>query len=259
MMPNSCGIAFVLKGLFYFTIMNLPFYKFQPDRWEFGDISVEPFDIQGLFLNICNYYWKKITDENPKRVAITTLKARYNKATDAMFDRLFEIGVIKDNDGFIVINFLDEQLAEISEQKEMLSNAGKAGANKRWSKNRVAITTSVQSQSDSNSNKDKEEDKDKIKTKNKNNTIVGLKNFKKFTKEQFAIDIKECHDRLERKLTKDRLMDFYNYWTEPNPRGVMRFQLQPTWETGRRLATWRDKQKEPFKQPEQSSARNVLN
>jgi len=253
-MPSSCGIAFVLKGLFYFTVMNLPFYKFQPDRWEFGDISVEPFDIQGLFLNICNYYWKKITDECPKRVAITTLKARYNRATDAMFDRLIEIGVIKDDNGFAVINFLDEQLEEISEQKEILSNAGKAGANKRWSKNRVAITTPLQSQSDGNSNKDKdkEEDKDKI----KNNTIVGVKNFKKFTKEQFADDIKESHERLERKLTTERLREFYLYWTEPNQKGVMRFQLQPTWETGRRLATWRDRT--PAKQPETVNTRQKL-
>jgi len=92
---------------------------------------------------------------------------------------------------------------------------------------------------------------------NKDNSIGWVKNYKKFTKEQFANEIKECHNRLERKLTKDRLMDFYNYWTEPNPYGVMRFKLQQTWETGRRLATWRDKQKEQFK--ESGSTRNVLN
>lgn len=35
------------------------------------------------------------------------------------------------------------------------------------------------------------------------------------------------------------LTDFFNYWTELNPsRNKMRFEMQRTWETSKRLATW---------------------
>lgn len=34
------------------------------------------------------------------------------------------------------------------------------------------------------------------------------------------------------------LLEFYEYWSEPNPSGKMRFQLEKTWETGRRIARW---------------------
>lgn len=35
------------------------------------------------------------------------------------------------------------------------------------------------------------------------------------------------------------LQDFYSYWSEPNKsKTKMRFELQKTWDTSRRLATW---------------------
>ena len=38
---------------------------------------------------------------------------------------------------------------------------------------------------------------------------------------------------------RQMLNDFYRYWTELNPSHTkMRFEMQKTWETGKRLATW---------------------
>ena len=38
---------------------------------------------------------------------------------------------------------------------------------------------------------------------------------------------------------KEMIRDFYNYWSEPNKSNTkMKFELQQTWEVGRRLATW---------------------
>lgn len=38
---------------------------------------------------------------------------------------------------------------------------------------------------------------------------------------------------------QDLLIDFYNYWSEPNRSNTkMRFELQKTWQTKRRLVTW---------------------
>ena len=42
---------------------------------------------------------------------------------------------------------------------------------------------------------------------------------------------------------RDMLNDFYQYWTELDKRRRhMRFEMQKTWETGKRLSTWSRKQ-----------------
>jgi hypothetical protein len=46
------------------------------------------------------------------------------------------------------------------------------------------------------------------------------------------------------KYPKEMLRAFYNYWTETNKAGTrMRFELQPVFEIGKRLATWANKDK----------------
>ena len=43
----------------------------------------------------------------------------------------------------------------------------------------------------------------------------------------------------EQRYGKQMLMDFYEYWSEPNPSQTkMRFELQKTWDVNRRLARW---------------------
>ena len=38
---------------------------------------------------------------------------------------------------------------------------------------------------------------------------------------------------------KEMLTEFYNYWTEPNPsKTKMRYEMEKTWDTARRLETW---------------------
>lgn len=44
---------------------------------------------------------------------------------------------------------------------------------------------------------------------------------------------------------KEMLTEFYNYWTEPNPsKTKMRFEMEKTWDTARRLETWLKRRKE---------------
>lgn len=38
--------------------------------------------------------------------------------------------------------------------------------------------------------------------------------------------------------SKDMLEKFYLHWSEKNSKGKMKYQLQPTWETKKRLSTW---------------------
>jgi hypothetical protein len=60
-------------------------------------------------------------------------------------------------------------------------------------------------------------------------------NYKKWTVDDFKNDITANQDNYE----KEMLKAFYNYWSEKDAYGKMRFQLQKTWETKRRLVTWR--------------------
>ena len=36
---------------------DLPYFKFFCSEWNDGDITLEDFKTQGLFINICSYYW----------------------------------------------------------------------------------------------------------------------------------------------------------------------------------------------------------
>ena len=36
---------------------DLPYFKFFVSEWNDGDITLEDFQTQGLFVNLCAYYW----------------------------------------------------------------------------------------------------------------------------------------------------------------------------------------------------------
>jgi len=61
------------------------------------------------------------------------------------------------------------------------------------------------------------------------------KSFKTWTYDQFNNSIAEHKELFERSL----LLDFQKYWTEPSPSGKLRFQLEKTWDTLRRLERWK--------------------
>lgn len=64
------------------------------------------------------------------------------------------------------------------------------------------------------------------------------KSFKNFTREDFIEEIRKH----EASFSKEMRNDFFKYWSEKNPKGKMKFQLQDTWETNLRLETWASKQ-----------------
>lgn len=111
---------------------DLYWFKFIPDNWLIGDITMEDYEVQGVFINLCAYYWKR--GENG--VAMGRLRARYREVKVEIWDRLTESDVIKIDDNHnVTIKFLDDQRAEILKEKEFLSNSGKKGAEKRWGGN----------------------------------------------------------------------------------------------------------------------------
>jgi hypothetical protein len=103
---------------------DLPYFKFFCSEWTDGDITLEDYETQGLFINICSYYWS-----NNCNLELVKLQKRFKNET--MLDVLIENNIIKINGKFILITFLDKQLIEREEQSTVKSKGGKASAEAR--------------------------------------------------------------------------------------------------------------------------------
>ncbi len=105
------------EDLFYMS-KDLPYFKFFPNEWLTGDITLESMETQGVFVNVCAIYWSKEC-----RVALAGLEQRYGVA----LARLLKSGIIKEKDGFAVINFLDEQWNELYNRHQINVENGRKG------------------------------------------------------------------------------------------------------------------------------------
>jgi hypothetical protein len=101
---------------------DLPYFKFFCSEWSDGDITLETYETQGLFINICAYYWS-----NECVLELSKLKKRFRNDAE-LVDLLIENNLIKVNDGYVIINFLNEQKFERNEQSKVKSIGGKASA-----------------------------------------------------------------------------------------------------------------------------------
>ena len=102
---------------------DLPYFKFFCSEWSDGDITLEDLHVQGLFINVCAYYWSNECD-----LSVIKLKKKFRNAPDDAINILFSEGIIKDKDGSVFISFLDEQYNE--REKQSLTNSN--NAKKRW-------------------------------------------------------------------------------------------------------------------------------
>jgi hypothetical protein len=65
------------------------------------------------------------------------------------------------------------------------------------------------------------------------------RSFKKMTDKEFYDEVAGFKEN----YPKEMLRAFYEYWKEPSATGIMRFQLEKTWETALRLNTWQRRDK----------------
>lgn len=102
---------------------GLHFFKFEPAKWLIGDIVFEPFEVQGLFINICAIYWER--DGN---LSIEDINKRFKEPTalHSLTDRFISV-----EDGLISIKFLDEQLQERGFISAINSTNGKLGGRRK--------------------------------------------------------------------------------------------------------------------------------
>ncbi len=102
---------------------ELPYFKFKPADWDNGNIQLCSRQSKGLFADLCSTYWVR-QGELPYALALQ--KQCNGDAT--LMQELIDNEIIIINDGQIIIEFLDEQLAEFVEIGKKRADA----ANKRW-------------------------------------------------------------------------------------------------------------------------------
>jgi len=109
-----------------FMAKELPFFKFEPNQWENGNIQLLSREDKGLFIDLCSIYWSRLGDV-PLKLAIQKLCAGNATALNSLCDEKI-IEVIDDN---IFIKFLSEQLNEFEVTSRQNSKNAKDGWKKR--------------------------------------------------------------------------------------------------------------------------------
>lgn len=211
---------------------ELPYFKFEPAEYLTKDISFCSLSAQGLFINICSYYWQR----NCKLTKEQLLK-RLNHETE--LNELIQEGVIDLIENNIFIKFLDNQLNEVENKSKTNSiNGGKGGRPKK-----NPIETETKPKQNPNESETISETKgireDKIKLDNNKTSL-----------ETRTLAFKDKLVPFKNKYEMDLLKNFFQYWTEPNlSKTKMLFELQKTFDIERRLVTWANRQKN-FNKPQ---------
>jgi hypothetical protein len=104
---------------------ELPYFKFEPSKWDNGNIQLCSFEAQGIFINLCCIYWSRMGDLPLKLAEQKLFRSNAHAYTELMQEEIFAV-----NEGKIVITFLDEQLSNFGGLSETKAKAAKA----RWDK-----------------------------------------------------------------------------------------------------------------------------
>jgi hypothetical protein len=187
---------------------ELPYFQFEPAEYLTKDISFCSLSAQGLFTNLCAYYWQRQC-----KLTRTQFLKRLNYPE--LFDELLSEGVIDLENDEVKIKFLGEQYCKATKLSKVNSaNGSKGGRPKKEN----PIKTEIKPNKNPIESESKAIREDKIKEEENNNitTIVDnvkIEKQKKFFKPTFE-DVREyC---LERKnfVDPDKFINYYesNGW-----------------------------------------------
>jgi hypothetical protein len=233
---------------------ELPYFQFEPAEYLTKDISFCSLSAQGLFINLCAYYWQRGC-----KITKTQFLKRLNNEKE--FTELLEEGVFDlDNDGNISVGFLDIQFMSIEEQQKENSTRGKIGNLKRWnidaynkfmskeltleealklpkvSGSDRGATPKVSGDDDlaiakeiADKRREEKKREDKIKEDKRKERIVKCK-----------ADFKKSLSKYLDKYGRDILNEFFNYWTEHGDNDIkMRFEKEKSFAVHLRLGRWK--------------------
>jgi hypothetical protein len=191
-------------------------------------------------------FWRLI--ERLAQEPIHKLKTEYKILAYRFHETVeFVKSVVEDFDLFIVSEgyFWSERLLKHFEKRSVLSEKGRIGGLKRVAnlkgglKGGLPNGSSILKESKEKEIEIKEKEilnKENIGDKSPATKQVKSKinNFKAFNEDQFKISLEQYANDFPSSL----ISDFFDYWSEPDSNGKMRFQKQDTWELKRRLTKW---------------------
>ena len=117
---------------------DLPYFKFFCSEWSDGDITLESYESQGLFINICSYYWSNECEVNYKKL-LKKFRGYEDVINQLKEENIFKVG---DNEE-ISISFLDEQKNDRKEKSKIKAKGGKASAEARKLKKEQEVNTTL--------------------------------------------------------------------------------------------------------------------
>jgi hypothetical protein len=140
---------------------ELPYFKFEPNQWENGNIQMCSREDKGLFMDLCSMYWSRLGDL-PLKLAINKLCAGNATA----FDSLIKEQIFTVIDGLVCIDYLNEQLSNFDETSKTNSKNAKEGWEKRRKQReeseRNATALNPQCESDAIREEERREEKIKV-------------------------------------------------------------------------------------------------
>lgn len=146
---------------------ELPYFQFEPAEYLTKDISFCSLSAQGLFINICAFYWQRQCD----LTKIQFLR-RFNHEEE--FNELIKEGVIDIKSEKIVIKFLDIQYQKATEFSKEQSRKGSLGGrpkNPNKSQTKAEINPNESQTKAIREDKIKEEERKEDKIKEKDSTL----------------------------------------------------------------------------------------
>lgn len=139
---------------------ELPYFRFTVQEWQNGNISLERYELQGLFISVCGFYWLQDCS-----ITLALLQKKFSNTT--MLKELIDLGIIKHEKRHdkIEIVFLNKQYDLLSEKRKLRQVAGSKGGNAK------AMLKQKGSYKDKDNNKDKDKDNKETKFNFRNKLI----------------------------------------------------------------------------------------
>lgn len=192
---------------------ELPYFRFTVQAWQNGKIGVERYELKGLFMDICGYYWVQDC-----HMTLPLLEKKFPNDKN-MIKELIDLGILKHErrHNRIEVEFLVNQRLLLNEKRKVRQDAGSKGGK---AKAKLKQNPSY-----------KDNNKDKIDIELRKTSFAS-------TLEPFL-----------KIYGRNMLNEFFKYWTEPNKsKSKFRAELEKTWDVERRLETWARNDKN-FKPP----------
>tara|TARA_R100000781_G_scaffold13102_1_gene11389 strand:- start:746 stop:1198 length:453 start_codon:yes stop_codon:yes gene_type:complete len=100
------------------TMTDLPWFKFNPNQWLTGTISFLSLKQQGSFMKVVCYYWSK---------ECKVPFEQYKRIIPDDYESLIKVGIVKQKNKNIVIDWLDKQYKERKEAHNKRVESGRKG------------------------------------------------------------------------------------------------------------------------------------